>query len=361
MNKLALSFLMILFCGIASAQTTRERVLYIVDKIPIIETHKDDEDLLKEDVDNLEVITDSTRIKTLGYGGKIDKIIMITTKAYLKRTPEEKLIPSTKSMVRKDGQWFMTDANAPYTGPFIDYFTNGKKQGDGTLKEGVVDGVRTVYYPNGNKRYFYTYTKGVQNGASEEYFINGKLRQKGSFINEKQTGLWQIFYSTGKLKRQSTFVNNKDAPTKEETTFYALLEKAIGQMKEDEYSSAIKKLNDAEKLNPNYADLYFYRGTAKLNSFDFDNAIIDFEKAVEIEPLYIEATTNRAFARMRKYEFKGSRTISKTNGVTILAGSKDKVSIPKEDLDKICADLNLGYSLGDHNQMTIDAISKYCK
>ena len=190
--------------------------------------------------------------------------------------------------------------------------------------------------------------------------MNGKLKQKGSFIDEKETGLWQVFYSTGKIKRQSTFVNNKQEAPKEEIRFYTLFDKALSLMKDEDYTAAIKKLDDGAKLNPGYADLYFYRGAAKLDNFDFDNAITDLDKAIEIEPLYMEAISNRAFARMRKYEFKDSRTLSKTKEVTILA-TKDKAPIPKDDQDKICADLKLGYELGDRKPMITDAISRYCK
>jgi antitoxin component YwqK of YwqJK toxin-antitoxin module len=328
--------------------------------VPVIETPNDNDQIANEDVDQLEVITDPSKIKMLGYEGKFDKIFNITTKEYLKRTPVDKLIPSTKAMIKKTGQWYLQDAGTPYTGKFIDYFMNWKKQGEGILKDGVVDGIRTVYYSNGNKRYFYSYAKGIKNGASEEYFINGKLKQKGNFADEKQIGTWQIFYSTGKLKRQSTFVNSKQDIPKDEMKFYSLLEKAETLLKDEDYAAAIKKLDAAAEINAVYADLYFYRGTAKLDKFDFDSAITDFDKAIEIEPLYKDAIGNRAFARLRKYEFKNSRTLSKTNGVTILA-AKDKVPVPKEDLDKICADLNRDYELGDHKPMIVDAISRYCK
>ncbi|MBB6128377.1 hypothetical protein [Mucilaginibacter lappiensis] len=362
MNKIIFCFLL-LFCSslsISFAQTSQDSVIYIVDGSPIIETPGDDDQMLNSDVDKLEVVTDISKIKIAGYAGKANKIIYITTKAYLTRTPQEKLIVSTKAMVRKNGAWYLKDAATPYTGPFIDYFMNGRKQGEGILKDGFVEGIRTVYYPNGNKRYSYTYTRGLENGDSEEYFLNGKLKQKGTFANEKEIGLWQDFYSTGKLKRQSTFVNNKQEVPKEDTKFYALLDKALALMKDEDYTAAIKKLDDAAKINPGYSDLYFYRGTAKLDNFDFDNSIADLDKAIEIEPLYIEAISNRAFARLRKYEFKDSRTLRKTKEVTILA-AKDKVPIPKEDQDKICADLNLGYQLGDHKSMITDAISRYCK
>lgn len=338
----------------------QERILYVIDSIPIIETLEKDDELSNGEIGQLEVVTDLARIKALGYDGKLDKIIYITTKASLLRSPEDKQIPSTKSMTKKDGIWYFNQADTPYTGKFIDYFMNGKKQGEGMLVNGKVDGVRTVYYPNGQKRYFNTYKRGIINGELEEYFINGQLKQKGSFVDQKESGLWQVYYSTGKLKRQSTFVNHKQGLPKEETKFFNLLQKGQNLMKEGAYENATKRFDDAVKINSAYADLYFYRGTAKLNNFDFDNALIDFDKAIELEPLYMEAISNRAFARLRKYQFKDGRTLNKNSQVTIMA-VKDKVPIPQEDLTKICEDLHRSYELGDHQAMVIDAIENYCK
>ncbi|MNK03717.1 MORN repeat variant [compost metagenome] len=359
MKNIILTFLLLVYSSISFSQEKQDRILYFVDSIPILDTPDDDEEISNEDIAQLDVFTNLDKIKALGREGKIDKIIYITTKAYLSRSAEVKRIPTTKNMDRKNGIWYPKNSDQPYTGKFIDYFVNGKIQEEGVFKDGKVNGIRTGYYPNGNKSYFYTYTNGITNGESEEYFINGKLKQKGSFLKDKEVGLWQDFYSTGKLKRQSTFENNKQDLSKEETKFYGFLNKGITIMREGDYAGAIKKFNEAAKLNAGYADLYFYRGTAKLNTFDFDNAISDFDNAIALEPLYMEALSNRAFARLRKYEFKDSKTLSKSNEVTVTV-AKDNVPIPKDDLDKICSDLKRGFELGDRKTMIIDAMKRYC-
>jgi len=360
MKKVYLTALILLFSILTFAQQQQERIFYIVDNVPIMDDPDETDELLNDDIENLEVVTSLDRIKALGYEGKVDKLFIITTKAFSKRSEELKQIPTTKIMVRKEGKWYINNSDIPYTGKFIDYYLSGKIQGDGVLKNGVIDGVRTVYFSNGNKRYFYTYENGVEHGSSEEYFINGKLKQKGSFDHKKEVGLWQIYYSTGKLKRQSTFVTNKQDVPKEELKFFATLDKGLTYLKDNDYSAAVRKLNEAILLNPNYSDTYLYRGTAKLNLFDFDNSIADFDKAIELEPLYMEAISNRAFARLRKFQFKDSRKLSSTSEVTILA-TKDNVQIPESELAKICADLKLGYSLGDRKQMILDAMKEYCK
>ena len=114
------------------------------------------------------------------------------------------------------------------------------------------------------------------------------------------------------------------------------------------------------QYNSTYAAAYFSRGTIKLNEFQFDEAIADFDKALKFEPLMEFALANRAFARIRKYQFANSRTISKNSQVTVLA-SKDQVPIPADEKDKICNDLQKAVFLGDKSKMITEAISNYCQ
>lgn len=342
-------------------QGTEERVLYVVDSIAIIDDPGEQEGTLTEsDIETLTVVTNKADIETRGYKD-LDKIIFIITKEYAKRPDELKRIPTTKKMERRKGRWYLTDSSTPFSGQFIDYFFNGKKQGEGTLKEGVLDGRRNVYYQTGNLSYYTHYVNGVETGESKEYFINGKLHQEGNFKNGKDDGLWKEWYSTGTLKRQTEFKEGEVInATKEHDKFHKLLSNGITMFREGNYQNAIKSYDKAIEINPNYSDAYFHRGTAYLNDFKFDEAISDYDKAIELEPLYMEALSNRAFARLRKYEFKNSLTLSKSSGVTVLA-AKDKVEIPKDEQDKICADLNKGVELGDNKPMILDAIKNYCK
>jgi len=353
---LTLSF----FSCLAQDVKKNESILYVLDSIPIINDPDKSLGILRnDDVDHLEVITNQDKIKALGYNA-VDKIIFVTTKEFSKRPQEIRLIPSTRSMDRKDdGRWYLKKSERPYSGKFIDYFLNGKIAGEGTIKDGLVNGLRILYYQNGNKEHFRNYIDGIANGYSEQYFQNGKLQQKGSFKDGKDDGLWIDYYSTGAIKRQTNFVNLIPEMSKDEKKFYDLKQKAEELMKDEDYKGAIKKLNEAEKLNNSYSDIYFDRGTAKLNDFDFDNAILDFNKAIELEPLYMEAYGNRAFTRIRKYEFKDSRTLSSSSEVTILA-TKDKVEIPDEEKIKICADLNKSVELGGGTDMVLDALKNYC-
>lgn len=341
-------------------QGTQERILYVVDSIPIInDPDEDDGELKEQDVETLNVVTDKSEIKKLGYQD-LDKIIFVRTKEYAKRPEELKRIPTLAQMERKNGRWCLKNSQTAYTGQFVEFYINGWMKGEGNFKDGLAEGLRTAYFPDGKTRYIRNYVNGLENGEFKQFFANGKIEQEGIFKDAKEDGLWKLWYSTGELKKQAEFKNGKEITTKEDEKAYRQFSNASKLSSEGNYSAAVRVFDKVIELNPNYSDLYFHRGTAYLYDMKFDEAIKDYDKAIELEPLYKESISNRAFARLRKHEFKNSRTLSKNSGVTVLA-TKEKVEIPKEELDKICADLNLGYSLGDKKQMMLEAINKYCQ
>jgi tetratricopeptide (TPR) repeat protein len=341
-------------------QETQERVLYVIDSIAIVnDPDEDDGELFEQNIETVTIVTSKSEIEKLGYED-LDKVIFILTKEYARRPDDLKRIPTLAQMERKNGRWFLKNSQTPYTGQFIEFYLNGKLKGKGNFKEGLADGLRTAYFPDGKTRYIRNYVNGLENGEFKQFFPNGKTEQEGIFKDAKEDGLWKLWYSTGQLKKQVEFKNGKEIATKEDEKFYRQFSNASKLSSAGNYSGAVKAFDKLIALNPNYSDLYFHRGTAHLYDMKFDEAIKDFDKAIELEPLYKESLSNRAFARLRKHEFKNSRILSNNSGVTVLA-AKDKVQIPKEELDKICADLNLGYSLGDKKQMILEAIQRYCQ
>jgi antitoxin component YwqK of YwqJK toxin-antitoxin module len=344
----------------ATAQSPEETILYVVDGIPVVEEAQPGETALgKSDIETISVVTDKSKIEQYGYKN-ISKIMFVVTKEYSKRSHDVRNIPSTKQMDRNGPKWYLKDSNAPYSGPFIDYYTNGKKKGEGTLADGELEGARVVYYQNGNKKYERHYSKGIEEGENTDYFMDGQIRQKGNFKNGRQDGVWQQWYSTGKLKWQTQFKDGTSVMSKDDKNLSDGLMKFSAQENAGNYADAIKAVSKTIEQFPDYSDLYFNRGTAYLKSMKFDEAIGDFDKAIELEPLYMEALSNRAIARLMKYQMKNGTSLSKSHDVTVVA-SKDEVDIPKEEQDKVCSDLNNSLRLGDTAPMILEARNAYCK
>lgn len=382
MNKVILFFIGFFLIHISlSAQTSNEKIAYIVDSIPVINDPDKDDNISQNDVADLNVIRNKDSLKVLGYE-QFDGAIYIFTKEYRNRPDSLKHIPSTKQMEKKDGIWLLH--GNPYDGRVIDYYYSGKKQGEGTFINGKVEGLRTIYYQNGKLLVENNYKNGLENGLDKEYYKDGSLQQKGEFVNGKEEGMWEDYYPNGQVKLRSFYKNGEVVDTA--TKFYSngkvkekvfikdgkvmpdpnlkkineLMVKSEESDKEEDYKSAIKYCSKAIELDSTFADAYFSKGTIELNDFQFDIAIKDFDKALQLEPYLYTALANRAFARIRKYQYQNGRILSKNDEVTVIASS-DKVAIPADEQEEICNDLKMAVFLGDKSDMIDEALKNYCQ
>lgn len=366
---------------ISFGQTSNDKVMFVVDSIPVINDPEEGNEILQTDVADITVIKNKDTLTSLGYG-QFDEVTFIFTKEYRNRPDNLKQIPSSKQMEKKDGVFLFH--GVPYSGRFIDYYYSGRKQGEGILLNGKVNGHRKMYYQNGAVSVEKDYKDGIEDGFEIEYYENGSLKQKGEFVNGKENGIWDMYFPNGQLKKRSNFIdglmdgettvyystgkvlaveitkNGKTSPDKRLEKINQAMNKGHESNKEEDYKNAIKNYTKAIELDSTYAEAYFSRGTVKLNDFQFDEAISDFDKALKFEPFMSYALSNRAFARIRKYQFASSRTISKNNEVTVLA-SKDKVPIPEDEQKKICNDLQKAVFLGDKSKMITEALANYCQ
>jgi len=384
MNHRLLFALLTLISLIGFGQNSEENILYIVDSIPIIEEPKEGFGILNEnEIDRVDVVKDKKTIKLIGYND-LDGIIYVFTKAYTQRPDSIKVIPTTNLMTKKNGAWYIKNSTTPYTGKFIDYYLNGKIQGEGFLINGRLKGKRLLYYINGNISDEIEYINGYSNGLEKQFYKDGTLKQKGELKNGKEIGIWETYHPNGNIKQHTPF-NEKGKVNGKSIYYYStgnikvaydykngiylkdkILDKIYkyyteGQefIKTGNLKSAIKRYTKCIELDSSSADAYFARGTAKLNNFEFEEAIKDFDKTLEIEPYYTNAYSNRAFVTIRKYEFGDGRTISKTKDIQVIVSKETE--IPQSELKKVCDDLKKAVSLGDDNWMVLEALEKHCK
>lgn len=360
----------------------QEKILYIIDGVPILTDPEPGDDVTESDIDEFRLLSDRNEIVNLGYKN-VDAIHYIMTKEYAARPDSLKTIPTTKKMDKRNGQWFLKNEKKPYSGRFIDYYLNGKIRGKGTLRDGKLTGHRIMYHSNGKISDEIEYSNGLPHGKEKRYFENGTLMQSGSFINNKETGMWELYHPNGKLKQKANFENGLATGksesyystgqlksteyyergivvnTKETKKFAELYNEGIAADRMGDFKTSIKKYSKCIELIPGHADAWFARGTARLNNMEFDEAVKDLDKALEIEPLYMQAYGNRAFARIKKHEITSSKEVPGVSGVMIVRSKKD-VEIPKPDLELICTDLAKGIELGDKAKMVLEAFKKYC-
>ncbi len=70
------------------------------------------------------------------------------------------------------------------------------------------------------------------------------------------------------------------------------------KIKSGDSKGAMIDINKAIELNPNNSEAYYIRGNLKSFSlWDFQSAILDYNKALSIKPTYVDAYYQRGFAK----------------------------------------------------------------
>jgi tetratricopeptide (TPR) repeat protein len=363
------------------AQTTEPKMAYVVDSILVVEDPEKGDDILSDDVSDIRIMRNRDSLKSLGYE-KYDAVSFVFTKAYRVRPDSTKAIPSIKSMQKKDGLWVYH--GAPYTGRIINYYYSGRMLANGYLLTGRPNGMMTLYFQNGHKSLEREYSEGNQDGVEREFYPDGSLWQEGRYRAGKEEGPWRSYfpnaqvklydqyragelidsaikyYSSGVVRERVVIKDGKVISDPRLSKISQLMEKSKERSKEGDLKSAIEYTTRAIKFDSTYADAYFSRGTLELNDMQFEKAIADLDKALAIEPFMEVALANRAFARIRKYQYGGSRLLSKHNDIEVRA-SKDKVEIPPADKENICNDLKKAVLLGQKSEMLRQSLMDYCQ
>ncbi|MWW26835.1 tetratricopeptide repeat protein [Algibacter lectus] len=106
------------------------------------------------------------------------------------------------------------------------------------------------------------------------------------------------------------------------------------------FEDVIKNCDKYFTINPKDPELYFIRGTANDMLRNFEQSIIDYSKAIELKPNYVESIANRGTAK-----------------VNLLIGNGN-LQPSKKETKSACKDLKKAKELGDN--AVEDLIYIYC-
>ena len=90
-------------------------------------------------------------------------------------------------------------------------------------------------------------------------------------------------------------------PNPEKSRLY--LDKGIDYLYTSQFDESIEFLTQAIKYDENNYEAYYYRGCTKFNRSLYDEAIVDFEKALEVKPNYSDAEFNLGMIYFLKNDF----------------------------------------------------------
>ncbi len=324
----------IFVCTTVFGQTKNGKTMFVVDSIPVINDPGYFNEILQEDIANISVIKNKDSLKILGLL-QFDSVTYIFTKEYRNRPDSIKRIPSRKQMeVRNDTCFFQ---GIPYSGQFIDYYCNGRRQFEGTCFNGSWKaGVNPYksYYRNGNLLRKTSFRNHENNFSDSLYYLNGALYSSTVGVgdgNGKHYNIYKLYYINGQVASTVTYKNDiQKGEMYLDTGFQynssgRLIEKyyvdsanrkmisSIGEInmlmakwytyfEKKDYSEAEKCCSKAIKLDNTYADAYMKRGRVELAEFNYKAAIADCDKALELEPFLLETTIYRAYAQVQKNE-----------------------------------------------------------
>ena len=108
----------------------------------------------------------------------------------------------------RDGVFYTKDTNKPYSGQVFSLFKDGKKKGEGNLKDGrMISKTKWDYYDNGQMKMKGTYTNGKKDGLYTEWFENGQKSWEWTYKDGKRNGLLTKWKKDGQKDKEWT---NKD-------------------------------------------------------------------------------------------------------------------------------------------------------
>ena len=360
MKKIPVFLLVFLSISTLSfGQNPVEKILFVIDSIPLFNDPEDWNPIEKEDIADIIVIKNKDSLKLLR-PEQLDGIIYIFTKAYRNRPDSVKKIPSLKQMVMTKDGWNLN--GALYSGNYIDYYNSGKIQNKGTLGSGKLNGELTVYFKNGNKKSVSNYKNGILHGDWKEYYPNGLLMNSRTHKDGKGTGDYasyfingQImgetrpgkagavdtafsYYSTGKVKQMKLIKSKKPVIDKKTNDFNGYNTYFFQTINKGELKDANKYFYLIWKVDSTSSDTHFKKGLLMMKEFRFDAAIEAFDDALNLEPLMRETLVHRAIARIKKFKYPKAKPLSDDINETPLI-LQDMVTIPADEQEKICADL----------------------
>ena len=142
--------------------------------------------------------------------------------------------------------------------------------------------------------------------------------------------------------------------------------RGVNYLEQGKYEQAIGNFNKAIELNPKYANAYYNRGVAYYSKGEYDKAIADYTKAIELNPKFAKAYNDRGIAYKNKGEYDKAiadytKAIELNPKFAEAYYNRGWVYYKKGDIEKACADEKHACDLGKC-ELLHDLQSKgYCK
>ena len=130
----------------------------------------------------------------------------------LKYHPETKELYSGKVFKNRMGgkkEFEGSYKDGDSTGIWTHWYENGQKKKEGTWKDGKGDGLITIWYENGQKNYEVTFKDGKKDGLRTSWYENGQKKYEGTYKDGRKDGLYNSWYENGQKKSEGISKDGK--------------------------------------------------------------------------------------------------------------------------------------------------------
>ena len=102
----------------------------------------------------------------------------------------------------KKDLFYLKESDDPYTGEVFKLYENGKKEGQGSLKDGKLEGLMTSWYESGQKKYEENWKDGKKEGLMTSWYESGQKKYEENWKDGKKEGLMTSWHKNGKKKTE---------------------------------------------------------------------------------------------------------------------------------------------------------------
>jgi antitoxin component YwqK of YwqJK toxin-antitoxin module len=114
-----------------------------------------------------------------------------------------------KNLVTRQGITYEINAETPFTGSGVWYWSDNQLASKQNYKDGEPEGLWEHYYKNGQLKDNGNFKDGVWEGLWEYYYENGQVQANYNFKEGLRDGLLERYYENGQLESKDCYKNNE--------------------------------------------------------------------------------------------------------------------------------------------------------
>ena len=125
---------------------------------------------------------------------------------------KEKVMSRIEDMSKMEinyGTIYVEGEDKPYTGIFVEKYSNGNLEEILEIENGIIHGENKRYYPSGQLLYRVMLKNGKEEGESKSYYESGKLWSKCFYKDGKAEGFQRKYHENGQLWSEIEYKDDK--------------------------------------------------------------------------------------------------------------------------------------------------------